>query len=113
MISKARRRLSLEFSITLLLCFSNCISIQQGNPSLTVIRNHGNLGIYGKAASQGYVFSSSESCIKSFAGLISIGNASNEMAQLKGQIKEIVSIDHSLKTQYFFFQEYCTIVSGR
>jgi hypothetical protein len=90
-----------------------CLSFQQGNPSFTVFRNHGDVGIYGKFASPKYQFKLGESCIRSYFGLLSFGDASAELAQQKANLTEVVSLDHSVKTQYFFLQEFCTIVYGK
>ncbi len=102
------------FCVLLLLIFyPGCISIQHGNPSLTIFKNQGNVGIYGKLVSAKEQFRQGESCIESYFGLFSFGDASTEMIQSKFHLKEIYSIDHSIKTQYFFLQEYCTTVYGK
>lgn len=90
-----------------------CLSIQSGNPSLTVFKNQGVQGIYGKSTSPRYQFKIGESCITSYFGLVSYGDASSEIAQNQANIKEIYSIDHSVKTQYLFLQEYCTLIYGK
>jgi hypothetical protein len=101
------------FSSLSVFLFVNCLSIQTGNPSLTIFKNQGNLGIYGKLVSPKDQFQSGESCIKSFFGLISFGDASAEAAQSQLHLTEIYSINQSVKTQYFILQEYCTIVYGK
>lgn len=106
---------TLRLPFVLFLLFINvfCLSIQYGNPSLTVFKNQGQLGIYGRSVSSKDQFRYGESCIQSYFGLISFGDASAEMAQNQSHLLEIFSIDHSVKSQYFFLQEYCTIVYGR
>lgn len=90
----------------------NCLSIQFGNPSLTIFKNKTELGIYGKSISNRSVSIIGESCITSFLGLFSYGDASADLAQQQAHIKEIYTINQSVKTQYFFIQEYCTKVTG-
>lgn len=108
-----RIRTCKTYCLFLLIIHSHCISIQNGYPSLTILKNQGNVGIYGKLVSTKEQYKQGESCIHSYFGLFSAGDASSEMIQSKYHLKEIYSIDHSIKTQYFFFQEYCTTVYGK
>ena len=110
--------MSREFKNIFLLLFllfvcESCISIQFGNPSLTLFKNQGELGIYGRSASPKKQFRQGESCIRSYFGLFSLGDASAEVAQNQNHMSEVYSIDYSVKTQYFFLQEYCTVVYGK
>ncbi|TGN20289.1 TRL domain-containing protein [Leptospira idonii] len=98
--------------LSLLLTTVGCISIQQGNPSLTVFKNNGSQGIFGKSVSWKDEYKMGEACVSSYAGLISIGDASVESAARASKIKDIYSINHVYKTQYFFLQEFCTLVYG-
>ncbi|TGM76040.1 TRL-like family protein [Leptospira levettii] len=90
----------------------NCLSIQIGNPSFTVLQNKGQSGWYtpGKIPVPGDTYV--ESCTTNYFGLVSVGNASFEWVTKKSQLKEIHSVDHIFKNQYFFFQELCLRVTG-
>ncbi|MCW7465479.1 TRL-like family protein [Leptospira levettii] len=90
----------------------NCLSIQIGNPSFTVLQNKGQSGWYtpGKIPVPGDTYV--ESCTTNYFGLVSVGNASYEWLTKKSQLKEIHSVDHIFKNQYFFFQELCLRVTG-
>ncbi len=90
-----------------------CISFQEGNPSLTIFQNQGKHAIYGRLISSKDKFREGESCIESYFGLFSFGDASAEAVQTKFRMSEIYSIDHSIKNQYFFLQEYCTTIHGK
>ncbi|TGK90234.1 TRL-like family protein [Leptospira bourretii] len=90
-----------------------CLSIQIGNPSMTLFKNKGQEGWYstGKVPSPTDTFV--ESCTTNYFGLVSIGNASLDYVPRQSRPKEIHSLDHYYKNQYFFFQELCLHIVGR
>lgn len=91
----------------------HCLSVQIGNPSVTLFQNKGQEGWYspGKppSASDSFV----ESCTSNYFGLVSVGSASLDYVPRATRPKEIHSLDHYYKNQYFFFQELCLRVTGR
>lgn len=91
----------------------NCLSIQIGNPSMTLLQNKGQSGWYtpGKIPVPGDTFV--ESCTANYFGLVSLGNASYDWISKNSRFKEIHSIDHFYKNQYFVFQELCLRVTGK
>ncbi|WP_411824272.1 TRL domain-containing protein [Leptospira sp. 'Mane'] len=93
--------------------FVGCISIQQGNPSLTLLYNRGTNSFAGTSISPKEGFMVGESCITSYFGLFSWGDASAESAARMAKLKEIYSINHVTKTQYLFLQEFCTVLLGK
>lgn len=95
-----------------LFCFQ-CLSIQIGNPSVTLFHNKGQEGWYspGKVPTVSDRFA--ESCTTNYFGLVSIGSASLDYIPRHSRPKEILSLDHYYKNQYFFFQELCLRVTGR
>ncbi|ABZ95793.1 TRL-like family protein [Leptospira biflexa] len=104
----------MKVSICLLWIFFlvNCLSIQIGNPSITLFQNKGQSGWFspGKAPVPGETFV--ESCTTNYFGLVSVGNASYDWVSQKKRFKEIHSLDHYYKNQYFFFQELCLRITG-
>ncbi|PKA22554.1 TRL-like family protein [Leptospira sp. mixed culture ATI2-C-A1] len=90
-----------------------CLSIQIGNPSMTIFKNKGQEGWYspGKVPLPTDTFV--ESCITNYFGLVSTGNASLDFIPRQARPKEIHSLDHYYKNQYFFFQELCLHIVGR
>ncbi|TGK49107.1 TRL-like family protein [Leptospira bouyouniensis] len=100
------------FCFLWMLLFINCLSIQIGNPSFTLLQNKGQSGWHspGKipVPSETYL----ESCTTNYFGLVSIGNASYDWVSKKNHFKEIHSLDHYYKNQYFFFQELCLRITG-
>ncbi|GBF51369.1 TRL-like family protein [Leptospira ryugenii] len=99
------------FSLLCIFLF-RCISVQNGFPSNTILYNKGIDGVYAKSASSKDNFRVGESCIQSYLGLVSFGDGSAELAKNRAGIKEITSIQRSLKTQFLILQEYCTQVYG-
>lgn len=96
-----------------LFTLGNCLSIQIGNPSMTLLQNKGQSGWYtpGKIPIPGDTFV--ESCTTNYFGLVSLGNASYDWISKNSRFKEIHSVDHFYKNQYFIFQELCLRVTGK
>ncbi|PJZ46929.1 TRL domain-containing protein [Leptospira brenneri] len=101
------------YFLPLAFLFSHCISVQIGNPSVTVFQNKGQEGWYstGKLPLPGDRFV--ESCTTNYFGLVSIGSASLDYVPRSSRPREILSLDHYYKNQYFFFQELCLRITGR
>lgn len=93
--------------------FFQCISIQVGNPSVTVFQNKGQSGWYSPGKHPLETDSFVESCTTNYFGLVSVGNASLDFTPRATRPKEIHSLDHYYKNQYFFFQELCLRITGR
>ncbi|TGL86629.1 TRL-like family protein [Leptospira congkakensis] len=91
----------------------HCLSVQIGNPSVTIFQNKGQEGWYspGKLPLPNDRFV--ESCTTNYFGLVSVGNASLDYIPRNTRLKEIHSLDHYYKNQYFFFQELCLRITGR
>lgn len=99
--------------ISICIFFFQCLSFQIGNPSVTIFQNKGQEGWFspGKVPLPTDTFV--ESCTTNYFGLVSIGNASLEFISYHSRPKEIHSLDHYYKNQYFFFQELCLRITGR
>ncbi|BDA80642.1 hypothetical protein LPTSP3_g35720 [Leptospira kobayashii] len=80
---------------------------------MTMLYNRGTSGFAGTAISSKDDFVIGESCITSYFGLFSWGDASAESAARMAKLKEIYSINHVTKTQYLFLQEFCTVLLGK
>lgn len=93
--------------------FFHCLSIQIGNPSVTLFQNKGQEGWYSPGKVPLATDSFVESCTTNYFGLVSLGNASLEYIPRNSRPKEIHSLDHYYKNQYFFFQELCLRITGR
>ncbi|MBM9548170.1 TRL-like family protein [Leptospira sp. 201903074] len=95
-----------------LFCF-HCLSIQIGNPSVTLLQNKGQEGWHSSGKAPSIADKFAESCTTNYFGLVSIGNASFDYIPRHSRPKEILSLDHYYKNQYFFFQELCLRITGR
>ena len=74
-----------------------------------------NATIFNKDVSQdkGIGSKTGEACVKTYAGLVSIGDASLKTAAENGKIKEVRSMDISQYSILFFiYMKTCTIVNG-
>ena len=74
-----------------------------------------NATIFNKDVSQdkGIGSKTGEACVKTYAGLVSIGDASLKTAAENGKIKEVRSLDISQYSILFFiYMKTCTIVNG-
>ncbi|EMY70251.1 TRL-like family protein [Leptospira vanthielii] len=99
--------------LPLVLHFYHCLSVQIGNPSVTLFQNKGQEGWHSPGKVPLVTDSFVEACTTNYFGLVSIGNASLEFIPRHSRPKEIHSLDHYYKKQYFFFQELCLRITGR
>ncbi|PJZ83510.1 TRL domain-containing protein [Leptospira harrisiae] len=104
-------RLNLFFPLVFF--FFQCLSIQIGNPSGTLFKNKGQEGWFSPGKVPSPTDTYVESCTTNYFGLVSIGNASLDYISRHSRPKEIHSLDHYYKNQYFFFQELCLRITGR
>ncbi|MCW7469107.1 TRL-like family protein [Leptospira kanakyensis] len=91
----------------------HCLSVQIGNPSVTIFQNRGQEGWHSPGKIPVPTDRFVESCTTNYFGLVSLGNASFDFIPRNTRPKEIHSLDHYYKNQYFFFQELCLRVTGR
>ena len=54
-----------------------------------------------------------KACAESILGLLARGDASVRAAKENGNIKEVISVDHSARNLLNIVGEWCTIVRGR
>ncbi|WP_246047654.1 TRL-like family protein [Leptospira ilyithenensis] len=80
---------------------------------MTLLYNRGTNGFAGTSVAAKDDFVIGESCITSYFGLFSWGDASAESAARMAKLKEIYSINHVTKTQYLFLQEFCIVLLGK
>ncbi|MDI1232354.1 MAG: TRL-like family protein [Methylobacter sp.] len=66
----------------------------------------------GETASSGSL-KEGKACAESILGLLARGDASVRAAKANGNIKEVVSVDHSARNLLNIVGEWCTIVRGR
>lgn len=99
--------------ISICFFFFQCFSFQIGNPSVTIFQNKGQEGWFSPGKPPQPTDTFVESCTTNYFGLVSLGNASLEYIHRQSRPKEIHSLDHYYKKQYFFFQELCLRITGR
>jgi hypothetical protein len=74
-----------------------------------------NATIFNKDVSQdkGIGSKTGEACVKTYAGLVSLGDSSLKTATENGKIKEVRSLDISqFSILFFLYMKTCTIVNG-
>lgn len=56
---------------------------------------------------------SGEACVNSVLGLVASGDASIEQAKKNGDIKEVSTVNAHSFSVLWFYNKYCTIVTGK
>jgi TRL-like protein family len=51
-------------------------------------------------------------CADSYLGLVALGDASIAAAKQAGNISKVSSVDHTAKSYFVFYGQYCTVVRG-
>lgn len=101
------KKILLLTTLSIILIFFNCATVVYGPyGGLYTSTTIGNSST-GKEGNK-----TGEACAHSVLGLIAFGDASVKEAQLKAQIKEVTSIDHSIFNILGIYGKMCTIVSG-
>ncbi len=75
----------------------------------------GGLFVEGKAGLQdngGPATKTGEACMKSYLGLIAVGDASVEAAKASAGITKVSTIDYKVENVLGLIGQYCTVVSG-
>ena len=54
----------------------------------------------------------SKACAQSVLGLVAYGDASIETAKATGGITKVATVDHETFNVFYFYGQYCTVVTG-